>query len=75
MRGSIHQMLNLPSGYRVHISVEGYIENVHYSLRLMRTDTLGQQAVHAVSVSWGPWQETSGDEFMRLAKRILNLQP
>lgn len=72
-RPSIHQALKLPSGYRIHVAVDGYVENVHYSLRMLRTDTHGQMAVHAISPSWGAWQETDGVEFMRVAKLILGL--
>lgn len=70
---SIHQALSLPSGYRVHAAVDGYIENHHYRLRMMRTDTHGQIITWALSHSWGPWQETTGEEFTRLAKQILHL--
>lgn len=68
---SIHKALDLPSPYHVRVSVEGHIEKVHYRLRIMSSPTGGAETVWALSVSWGPWQETTGEEFMRLAKRII----
>lgn len=68
---SIHEALELPSPYHVRVAVEGHIEKVHYRLRIMSSPTGGAETVHALSVSWGPWQETSGEEWMRLAKRII----
>jgi hypothetical protein len=70
---SVHIQLKLPSHYRVHTRVEGYIDNLHYDLRLLRTDALGQMAVHAMRVSWGHWKQISGEAFIEVAKQILHL--
>lgn len=71
----MHAQLGLPSHYRVHTSVEGYIGDTHYSVRMLRTDALGQHVVHAMSISWQNWQKVTGDQFMNIAKQILGVHP
>lgn len=75
---TIHEALNLPKRYRVGTSVTGQLRigpNLHDSrlveLKLMRTDTLGQMAVHALFKD-GVWSEISGDKFSMLAKAVVN---
>lgn len=77
---SLHQSLNLPSGYHIAVSVEGHVDRSalpadkhHFRLRLMRSTTAGQVPVYALSESWGPWRESTVEEFTSISKEILGI--
>lgn len=80
MSQTIHKALKLPSPYRVYTSVTGHVrigpahhEQRLVELRMLRTDTLGQEAVFAVKVVHGDgqWKEINGTGFERLAHAVI----
>lgn len=77
---SIHEALKLPSRYRIATSINGsirigasYHEQRLVNLRIMITDTLGQDAVHAVKVvhDGKGWREISGGVFSVMALAVI----
>lgn len=78
--GSVKKVLGLPGLYRVRISVDGHDMRgfphhnpIRLSLRMLATDTHGQQVVYAMSLRGEPWQKISSDRFQDLAQVIVKM--